>query len=274
VSPYSFSEYLTAVGIQLTEHWQYGKQAAQVSKAFDTYFYFGGFPELPQIVAKRAWLNEIYNKIFFSDIVVRNSVRNEEALRLLVKRLAETVKQPVSYNRICNLIKSVGISVSTSSIIDFVRYLKEACLIFSLENYAAKFVEKESNKKYYFIDNGLLNIFLIDPETSLLENICAIHLYKKHRENLYFYNQNIEVDFFLPEEKTGIQVSYSIQDSDTRNREIQALLKLNKIHHLKRMIIITRDDEKIIPTDDHQQIEVVPIWKWLLEEGFKNGHLS
>jgi predicted AAA+ superfamily ATPase len=264
VYPYSFAEYLSAVGVRLSAQWQYGKQAAQVAKAFNTYFYFGGFPELPQITAKRLWLNEIYNKIFFSDIVVRNKIRNEEALRLLVKRMAETVKQPVSYNRFANLIKSVGVQVSTSSIIDFVRYLKEACLVFSLENYAAKFVEKESNKKYYFVDNGLLNIFLLDPETTLLENLCALHLHKKYGENLYFYNQNIEVDFFLPDEKIGIQACYSMQDDTTANREIQALLKLNNLHRLDKMLIITRDEERTISIEG-QQIEVIPIWKWLLE---------
>lgn len=49
---------------------------------------------------------------------------------------------------------------------------------FPLENYAAKFAERNSNMKYYFIDNGLLHIFLTDANTSLLENIVAIQLYK------------------------------------------------------------------------------------------------
>jgi predicted AAA+ superfamily ATPase len=263
VYPYSFAEYLPAVGIRPLAQWQYGKQAAQVGKVFNTYFYFGGFPELPQITAKRLWLNEIYNKIFFGDIVVRNKVRNEEALRLLVKRIAETVKQPVSYNRFANLIKSVGLQVSASSVIDFVRYLKEAFLVFSLENHAAKFVDKESSKKYYFVDNGLLNIFLLDPETALLENLCALHLHRKYGENLYFYNKNIEVDFFLPDERTGIQACYSMQDAATANREIQALLKLNKLYSLDKMLIITRDEERTISVEG-RQIEIVSIWKWLL----------
>ena len=35
------------------------------------YFHFGGFPEIQSIVANRIWLNDIYNKIFFSDFSVR-----------------------------------------------------------------------------------------------------------------------------------------------------------------------------------------------------------
>ena len=43
----------------------------------------------------------------------------------------------------------------------------------------------------------------------------------------FFYNQNVEVDFYIPEEELAIQVSYSIDKSDvTLNREVDALLGL------------------------------------------------
>lgn len=266
VYPYSFSEYLQAVGVTLSKNWEYGKQSIEVSKQFNTYFLFGGFPELTGIVAKRMWLNDIYSKIFFSDLVVRNKVRNEDALGLLVKRLAEGVKQPVSHTRLANLISSAGIKISKSTIIDFIRYLRESCLLFSVENYAAKFAERSSNQKYYFIDNGLLNIFLTDGNTSLLENIVAIHLYKCFGEQLYFYNQNIEVDFLLPEQRIGYQVSYSLKEESTYHREVDALIKLNAAFPLKRMYIITRDEEQTITSESGLTIEVVPVWKWLLQE--------
>lgn len=205
VYPYSFFEYLKAKNITLATNWMYGKQSAEVSKLFNDYFSFGGFPELVDIIAKRAWLNDIYSKIFFSDLIVRNKIRNEEAMGLLVKRLAEGVKQPVSHTRLANLISTAGIKISKATIIDFIKYLKESCLLFPLENYAAKFAERNSNMKYYFIDNGLLHIFLTDANTSLLENIVAIQLYKKYGNEVYFYNQNIEVDFIIPEQKTAIR---------------------------------------------------------------------
>lgn len=52
-----------------------------------------------------------------------------------------------------------------------------AFLLFSLDNYASKFREKETIKKHYFVDNGLLHLFLNDPDTALLENLCAIDLH-------------------------------------------------------------------------------------------------
>ena len=227
----------------------YGKQAAEVSKAFNDYFLYGGFPELTDVIAKRVWLNDIYSKIFFSDLIVRNKVRNEEALGLLVRRLAENVKQPVSYTRLANLISSIGIKISKATVIEFIRYLKESCLIFPIENYAAKFAERNSNMKHYFIDNGLLSIFLLDGNTSLLENIVAIHLYKRYGAQLYFYNQNIEVDFIIPEAKTAIQVSYSLMDETTCRREVEGLIKLNRVfqwiicvllHGMKNGLLLTK----------------------------------
>ena len=235
-----------------------------MAKVFEEYFYFGGFPELPDIVAKRAWLNNIFSKIFFSDIVVRNNVRNENALRLTIRRLAESVKQPTSYNRLANLVKSAGTQVTTSTVIDFIRYFKEACIIFSIENFASKFVEKESIKKHYFVDNGLLNIFLTDPNTSLLENLCACHLYRKYGDELYYYNQNVEVDFYLSEQGVAIQACYTMSDLTTAEREINALVKLNSRFPLKETYIITRDEESQITTPSGLAIKILPIWKWLL----------
>ena len=220
---------------------------------------------MERVAAKRAWLTGIYNKIFFSDIIVRNGIRNEEALRMTVQRLAMSVKQPIAYNRIANLVKSTGVNTSATSVMDFVRCLREACLLFSLENYATKFVEKETIKKHYLVDNGLLSLFLTDPETSLLENICAVHLYRLYENDVYFYNKNVEVDFYLPTQATAIQVSYSLAEVETEERETQALLKLSQHIELNRLIIVTRDEERTLSLSNGMQVEVTPIWKWLLQ---------
>ena len=173
--------------------------------------------------------------------------------------------QPTAYNRIANLLKASGVNTTTSSVIDYVNFAKEACLIFSLENYASKFAEKNTVKKHYFTDNGLLSIFLTGGETSLLENLCAIYLYQKFGDGLYFYNKNIEVDFFVAERKYAVQVSYSIADEETRNREVRALEKLNEFLPLQKSVIVTYEEEENITLPGGQVVEVIPAWKWLLE---------
>lgn len=268
IYPYSFSEYLEAQGVFLEKEWQYGSRRALVLQAFADYLKWGGFPELLLFRNKRNWLNGLYEKILLGDIVQRNKVKNEIALRMTMKRLAENVMQPISYNRVANLIRSTGATIAVSSVSDYVRYAQEACVMFALENYASKFVEKETVKKHYFVDNGLLSIFLFNGETALLENLCAIHLRKQYGNDLCFYNKNIEVDFLIAEEGYAVQASYSIYGEgmqETFERETKALKQLDTFLPLRRMVIVTYDEEGVVPMDNGRQIEVIPAWKWLLE---------
>lgn len=70
------------------------------------YFRFGGLPELTKVNDKRAWLSSLYHKIFFGDLITRYQVRNDFSLRVLIRKLAESVKQPTSYNRLANVVSS------------------------------------------------------------------------------------------------------------------------------------------------------------------------
>jgi predicted AAA+ superfamily ATPase len=79
----------------------------------------------------------------------------------------------------------------------------------------------------------------------------------------YFYNKNIEVDFYLPEQQTAIQACYSFSDPDTRKCEINALLQISKNQQITKLLMITKDEEEII-AENAIQIEVLPVWKWLM----------
>lgn len=265
VYPFSFQEYLKANNVAIDSTWYY-KNRSEVIRSFTEYFYYGGLPELELIgeVEKRQWLSNLFNKIFFGDLITRYSIRNDLAMKVLIRKLAESVKQPSSFNRLSNIVSSTGTKVTTDTIIDYLEFLQATWLIFSIENYASKLVDKVSNKKYYFIDNGLLTLFLIDPVTSLLENLVAITLRKKYDEELYFYHQNIEVDFYVPKDKLAVQVSYSLKDGATRKREVGALIKMAAVVDADRLLIITNDEEETI-SEDGKEISVIPIWKWLLE---------
>ncbi len=263
VFPYSFGEYLSANGVNLTKGWQYGRKANELQRHFRTYFEWGGFPESVNFREKRIWLNSLYNRIFFNDLVVRHKIKNEDALRLCVRRLAECVMQPCSLNRLCNLVKSTGTLCSTSTVMEYVRYLQESCILFSLDNYASKFVEKETVKKHYFVDNGLLHLFINNPETALLENLCAITLYKKYGSGLYYYNKDVEVDFYVPGEDLAIQASYRMSSNATMDREMKALATLNSISPLRKAVIITYEDEGTVEYKG-LEIELKPVWKWVL----------
>ncbi len=263
VFPFSFEEYLRAQDVTLQKGWQYGRKANEIQRHFRTYLDWGGFPELIRFHEKRIWLNSLFNRIFFNDLLVRHKIKNEDALRLCIRRLAESVMQPCSLNRLCNLVKSTGVTCSPSTVMEYVRYLQESCLLISLDNYASKFVEKETVKKHYFVDNGILHLFLSKPETALLENLCAVSLYKKYGDDLHYYNRNVEVDFYVLGEGIAVQACYRMSDVDTLDREVRALVKLNAAFPLSKAVIVTCEDEGVIEQDG-LTIEIVPVWKWIL----------
>lgn len=264
VFTYSFEEYLKAIGISVSGGSQYGRKANELQRHFRTYFEWGGFPELVNFREKRVWLNSLYNRIFFNDLVVRHKVKNEDSLRMCIRRLAESVMQPCSLNRLSNLVKSTGMPCSPSTVMEYVRYLQESCLLISLDNYASKYVDKETVKKHYFIDNGLLHLFINNPDTALLENLCAINLYKRYGKGVYYFNRNIEVDFYVPDEKLAIQASFRMSEEATLEREIKALVALHGLYETQRNLIITYEDEGIMERDGIK-IEIIPVWKWLLD---------
>lgn len=267
VYPYSFAEYLDVCEIphdKLTLMTTEGK--ASVTNRLKDYIHHGGFPEGVFMKSKRDYLLSVYQKIYLGDIVARNGINNVFGLKVMIKKIAESVKQPISFNRIANIISSTGTKLSTTSAVKYMEFMQSSWLITKVTNIASKIADKESNAKYYFMDNGLLDLFLIDSDTSLLENLVADNLTRKYgrEDSVFFYNKDIEVDFYIPETETAIQVAYSIFDEPTRKREVKALLSIRKVLPCKRCCIITYDE-----TDAWQLsaegIEVIPVWKWLLD---------
>lgn len=265
VHPYSLKEYLKASGIDILEKnamFVFGKQ---IVKLTNTYFQHGGLPETVGMKETRSWMSNLFSKIFFGDLVARYRIRNDYALRVMIRKMAESVKQPLSYNRIASIVSSTGKKLSTDAAIDYIGYMTDTWLILPYENLYGKLQDKETNRKYYFTDNGLLHLFLVDANTSLLENIVAVTLRRKYGDGSYFWNsKNAEVDFVVPEEKLAVQVSYSMTDANTSKREIDGLIKLHSIQPISRMIVVTMEEENLIEKDGFH-IELVPLWKWLLK---------
>ena len=218
---------------------------------------------------KRNYLSSTFQKIYLGDIVNRNKITNANILRLLLKKLAENIGQPVSYNRLSHVLSSVGGKITMPTVSRYIDYSEAAWLLLRLRNITASFAEKESSCKYYFIDNGVLNLFLLNGETMLLENVVALALFRKYgheadNEHVFFYNDKVEVDFYVPQDELAIQVSYSInQTTSTYEREVNALKKIPHVLACKRRLILTNDETDSI-TDAFGTIEVMPVWKWLL----------
>ena len=270
VYPYSFQEFLAIKGIPYDENTLLATESrAKMLRAWNEYFEWGGLPESVALSVKRDYLTSTLQKIYLGDIVNRNKISSPNLLRLLLKKIAESVKQPISYNRLSNILSSVSGKITMPTVSKYIEHSEAAWLLLRLRNISAVFADKESLCKYYFIDNGVLHLFLLDSDTALLENLTALTLFQKYghdkdNERVFFYNDKVEVDFYIPEEKLAIQASYSISQADsTYDREVDALKKLPNVLACDRRVILTYDESDTI-TDEFGTIEVMPLWKWIL----------
>jgi predicted AAA+ superfamily ATPase len=261
--PLSFKEFLDFSSFSLKKNYEYSDQRFKIKEFFGQFLHYGGFPELFKFSNPREYLSNIYMKVFYGDVIARNNIQNEHILKLLIKKLAESVNNETSINRIKNLIKSTGAKVGNNTLFDYLDYLFDSYLIYSIENFTLPFSEKESKKKYYFVDQGILNLFLIDQRSKLLENSVFVELHRRYKKNIFYYKRNLEVDFYLPDHELIIQVSYSIADFETRERELKAMASAMKELELDKGLILTYDEDDEIEYKG-LKVDVVPVWKWLL----------
>lgn len=156
-------------------------------------------------------------------------ITNDFAIRLIVKKIAESVMRPLSYSRLTNILKSAGATIGKQTVINYVNYIVDSYMLFTIKNYAAKLVEKETSPKYYF-------------------------------EN------NVEIDFYIPDSQLAIQVSYRVLDDfDTRSRETEAFVKLKKYLPEAKCVLLTNSEEAELD-EEGVSITVMPVWKWLLKK--------
>ena len=269
IDTYSFGEYLDATGTPHDERSILSTRSNGVIRnRFDEYLHFGGFPESVLYENKREYVSSVYQKVLLGDIVARNRIRNANALRLLAKKIAESVRNDISYSRLHHVLRASDVSISKDTIIDYVSYMEDAYLVFSIGNEFAKFADRESTPKYYFADNGILNLFLFNRDTSLLENVVATHLHRMEPDGLRFLKSTatgIDVDFYLPSRSMAVQVCYALDDN-SYGREVLNLRKLAKsFDGAERFVIVTHGEERSIDYDG-VSIEVVPAYKFLLWE--------
>lgn len=267
IYPYSFAEYLIANGKEKNYLDTIStSDKAELLAQYNEYVTYGAFPELVDIKNKRTFLSSIYQTVYLGDIITRNKITNDFAVKLLLKKIAESITKPLSFTRLANIAKSAGTSLGKQTVINYVGYMNDSYLIFPLTNYAAKLVEKETSPKYYFMDTGLVGLMLLDCKSAQLENLVAIELVRRYgMENAFYFENNVEIDFYVPDDKLAIQVSLQVlDDMDTRERETKAFVKLHNFIPDAKCLIITNSEEASIECDGIL-ISVLPAWKWLLE---------
>ena len=123
------------------------------------------------------------------------------------------------------------------------------------------------------VDTGLasaISFRFSEDKGRLIENAVYQHL-KRSKADIYFHRGKKECDFIIKqglEIVQSIQVTYSLQDSQTRTREIEGLIDAIKAYKTKNNLILTFDEigsEKIEIDNEKVEITIKPVWQWMLE---------
>ena len=172
----------------------------------------------------------------------------------------------------------MGYSVGLNSFYEVLNHAEDAYLFKRIGRFDHSQTKSEkSDKKAYFLDNGLLNALVgVQPERNgtLLENLVYLQLYRLygsiyHQHIFYYFDQYQECDFVVVrdgEEPLPIQVAWSLEQMHTLDREIKGLLKTCAYAKVTRGLILTLEESEKLEING-VQIDVIPVWKWLLESG-------
>ena len=86
--------------------------------------------------------------------------------------------QPVSQNRLLHIVKSAGDTISYPALRDYLDYMEDAYVTFSIPNLASPLTEQMTTMKRYFVDNGILNLFMTYGDHILYHLICTFLIRK------------------------------------------------------------------------------------------------
>ncbi len=232
------------------------------SSLWRNYIYYGGLPMvvLEKDKARKAEiLQELLKETYLSDIINRNSVKNDAELEELFCLLASNIGALTNPNKLANtFVSEKKVNISHNTIKTYIDYFIDSFLIDKAVRYDIKGKKYiDTPYKYYFTDlglrNALLNFRQVEP-THIMENIIYNHLigngYKVDVGSVTFYQKDdegktirttLEIDFVCNKgsERVYIQSAYSLPD-DNKQKQEQRSLTLTGDYFTK--IIITTDN--------------------------------
>lgn len=222
------------------------KSSEDISTLWRDYIYYGG---LPMVVLERdksrkvEILQELLKETYLSDIVNRNSVKNDAELEELFSLLASNIGALTNPNKLANtFISEKKVKISHNTIKAYIDYFIDSFLISKAVRYDIKGKKYiDTPYKYYFADlglrNALLNFRQVEP-THIMENIIYNHLigsgYKVDVGSITYYQKDsegkttrstLEVDFVCNRgsERVYIQSAYTLPDVDKQRQEQRPL---------------------------------------------------
>ena len=275
ISPLSFKEFYSAYNGSKEDAWK-------------EYCLYGGLPKVLEYKTdedKVAYLKNIFEETYLTDIKDRHKIRNDAELNELLDILSSSVGSLTNSKKLSDTFKSVKqVSLHPDTINNYLEYFVDSYLISQSKRYdikGKKYINTPS--KYYFTDIGLRNArlyFRQFEETHIMENVIYNELkimgfnvdvgvvdYRKDIDGKSVRVQ-AEVDFVCnkADRRYYIQSAISIPD---REKMLQEQNSLTRINDSFKKIIIVKDAIKTHYNDDG--VLILNLFDFLLEENSLEG---
>ena len=231
--PYSFNEFMKAKQIKIDRTLNDKKTKDKLTQIFNYYLFEGGFPEIIpfDFDVKQKTLQEYLDVVILRDIIERHSIKNSKLIKYMIISIIHNVGKPFAVNKFYNDLKSQGYKVGKDVLYEYLDYIEDAYLAFSVSLYDKSSRKVQTKpKKFYAIDSGMIRALTLDYEDDLgrlFENIVYLDLKRLgYRINYYITVNNYEIDFIVQTprgDKKFFQVAWDIQDKKTLEREQRAL---------------------------------------------------
>ena len=272
VNPLSFAEFYNAFEGDRHDAWQ-------------EYYTYGG---LPLVLAKKTheekarYLQTLFDTIYLSDIMDRNSLVHEKSLLDdILNIISSSIGSLTNANKITNTFKSERqVNISNFTVSKYLDFLMDAFLIYKASRYDVKGRKYiGSPYKYYFSDVGLRNArlnFRQQEENHIMENIIYNELcgrdfnvdvgvveYCYKDEEKKSKRAHLEIDFVANKgsKKYYVQSALTVADEEKREQEVRSL---NRVGDSFKKIVVIKDN--VIPWHDDNGILYIGIEQFLLDE--------
>ena len=273
--PLSFNEFCRFKKIATNRFLEQDK--ARLRNAFEMYNQSSAFPEIVLTTSQSEQLKLLhgyFNTMILRDLAEHYQITNTGVVRYFLKRIMANLTKPTSINAIYNDIKSQGLKVSKDDLYLWADYACNIFMFMRISKYDRSLIkERKSLDKFYCIDNGLRSAVLMPQSNDKgknLENTVFLQLNRNRLQSdkISYYQGDAECDFVLQREEEVIQliqVTWSIANDETREREIKGLLEASSATKCDNLLIIT-NDEKDTFQKAGKRIDVIPAWEWLLNK--------
>lgn len=259
--PLSFKEYLTFVGHENSE---------SLAERFNAYLTYGGLPTVIQLLDQKetinAFLSGVINTVILKDVVQRNQVRDPALLESLLKYIAANIGNIVSTKKIADYLNSNGRKTTSDTIDNYLTMLENAYIIYRASRYDLKGkIFLKTLEKFYIVDLGIRNQLtgLRNADYGqVLENVVFMELLHRQYEVSIGKVGTLEVDFIATraDRKLYVQVSATIMDEKTRERELKPLLAIDDQYD---KMILTMDRPF---ATDFEGIKIMNLLDFLLQK--------